>query len=238
MTEQLASPLTNVESHLVLDVAAAAVTLKIGQVFNGAFPAVGNFRVAVSDDTRQEIMVVTSVSGRFFTVLRGQEGTVAVKHVTGARVRFVLTPAAIAQSAADQVVAQSGLDTGEIQHITVSVPLATIQSKTSGVPFNIGASLPTNAQLLHAHINVVAPITGGTVSACAATVQNTGEPAGAVLASTDVFTATGLIQKVGSNPYVTRGGQQLQLTLTATGDTLAHATAGQVKVELFYAIVP
>lgn len=124
-----------------------------------------------------------------------------------------------------------------LTHVTIAIPLATIQAKTSGTAFNIGSALPANAQLLGSAINVTTTVTGGTISACTMTVQNTGETAGAIQASKSVFTATGRFNTAGSNPYQTRGAQQLQATLTATGDTLANATTGVLAVELFYAVL-
>jgi hypothetical protein len=127
----------------------------------------------------------------------------------------------------------------QTQHITVDLPLATLQTETSGTAFNIGAALPANAQIVDAEIDVVAVLAGtGPLTAAHITVQNTSETAGALIASTDIFTATGYIRNVGSNPYPTRGGQQLQATITAVGGTMAALTAGHVQVHLFYQIVP
>lgn len=134
--------------------------------------------------------------------------------------------------------ATPGTNQGEVQHVTIDIPLATIQAQTSGAAFNIGSALPTNAQLLDASINVIATVTGGSLSGVVATVQNTGETAGAILGSKTVFAATGRFETVGSNPYASRGGQQLQMTLTSTADTLAHATTGHIAVDLYYAVVP
>ncbi len=136
----------------------------------------------------------------------------------------------------------SGTAQGDIQHVSIDVPLATIIGKTSGAAFNVGAALPANAQVEDVYFNVLQVLAGGTISAATAKLQNTGETAGALLggsAGTDVFTATGkFATPVGTDPYSTRGGQQLQLTLTATGDTLAHATTGHLTIEIFYSIVP
>jgi len=129
----------------------------------------------------------------------------------------------------------SSLNKSRPTKVTIDVPLATIQAQTSGVAFNIGAVLPAGAALLSHDINVIATVTGGTIASCGATIQNTGETAGAVQASTDVFTATGVLATAGSNPVANRGGQQLQMTLTAAGDTLAHATTGHLAVDLTYA---
>ena len=125
----------------------------------------------------------------------------------------------------------------ELVHATIDIPLATIQAKTSTTPFNIGSVLPTNCQLLSTELDVIATVTGGSISACHIVVQNTSAAAGEIMASSDVYTATGLQNHVGSNPYQTRGGQQLQATLTTVGDTLANATAGHLAVSLFYAVL-
>ena len=125
----------------------------------------------------------------------------------------------------------------ELVHATIDIPLTTIQAKTSTTPFNIGSVLPTNCQLLSTELNVIQTVTGGSISACHVTVANTSAAAGEIMASSDVFTATGLQNHVGSNPYQTRGGQQLQAILTTVGDTLANATAGHLAVSLFYAVL-
>lgn len=129
------------------------------------------------------------------------------------------------------------IDAAALQHVSIDVPLTTIKAKTSGTAFNIGSALPTGARLLDTEVNVVQVVGGGAISACTATVQATSETAGAVVASSDVHTATGVHAPAGSNPYPSRGGQQLQLTLTATGDTLANATTGHITVDLYYAIL-
>lgn len=132
----------------------------------------------------------------------------------------------------------AALQGAKIVHTTIDIPLTTIQAQTSGVAFNIGAALPANAQLVKApDLNVIATVTGGSIASCTATIQNTAESAGALFASKSVFSATGRFQQAGSNPYATRGGQQLQMTLTAGGDTLANATTGHLAVELFYAVL-
>jgi hypothetical protein len=51
------------------------------------FPATGVFRIRVED----EIMEVTSVSGLDFTVVRGDESTIAAAHLVGVTIKGVLT---------------------------------------------------------------------------------------------------------------------------------------------------
>jgi hypothetical protein len=128
---------------------------------------------------------------------------------------------------------------GLLQRITVDLPLATLKTKTSTTAFNLGAALPANFRISDYDVNVIAVLAGtGPLTAATMTVQNTGETAGALIASTDIFTATGILKNVGSDPYGSRGGQQLQATITATGGTLAALTAGHVAVDIFGAVVP
>lgn len=119
--------------------------------------------------------------------------------------------------------------------ITVDVPLSVLQAKTSGAAFNVGPVLPAGAVLVAPpSITVVQALAGaGPVSAAHATVQaSAGDAAGALVASTDIFTATGTLAPVGSNPYPQRGGQQLQMTVTTVGGTMAGLTAGHVQLNL------
>ena len=125
----------------------------------------------------------------------------------------------------------------EINRDSIAVPLTAIQAATSGAAFSIGAVLPTNARVLGIELVVTTPVTGGTISAVHATVQGGSDAAGSLIASSNVFSAAGTFAAVGSNPYVSRGGQQLYMTLTSVGDTLADATAGVLAVNVFYAIV-
>lgn len=137
----------------------------------------------------------------------------------------------------------SSLAGAAVQHVNIDVPLATIQAETSGTPFNIGAALPANAKLINAKLNVLATITGGTITACKAKVQGGADTDGSIIggaAGVDVFTAANVSfgESTGSDPYVDRSGQQLKMTITATGDTLAHATTGHLSVDVFYAVLP
>ena len=62
------------------------------------FPTGGNFRIIIDS----EIMLVTDVQGKTFTVTRAQEGTSAVSHDADAAVFHVLTAGALAQRDIDQ----------------------------------------------------------------------------------------------------------------------------------------
>jgi hypothetical protein len=139
----------------------------------------------------------------------------------------------------------TGQAQGEIQHLHIDIPLTTIQAEVSGTAFNIGAALPANARLVATELLVVVALSGGSAASAHATIQNTGETAGAILASESVFTGAASTPigspgvGVGSNPYVSRGGQQLQMTITGDGThALSTLTAGHLEVDLFYAVVP
>ena len=72
--------------------------LTLGSVVG--FPAEGNFRIIVDS----EIMLVARVLGKTFLVVRGQEGTSAASHDTGAAVYHILTAGALTARDSDQVI--------------------------------------------------------------------------------------------------------------------------------------
>jgi hypothetical protein len=121
---------------------------------------------------------------------------------------------------------------------TVAIPLATIQTYTSGTAFNVGVPLPTNARLDAAEINVLTPLSGGGATAVTAALSGGTDTAGSIITATSVFTgAQAVIATPGSNPYAARSGQQIKMVLTDTGGTLAGLTAGSLSVDIFYSIV-
>jgi hypothetical protein len=136
---------------------------------------------------------------------------------------------------------QAQVDLGAmLVHIAIDVPLATLQLKTSGTEFNVGSALPTNAQLVTSQIKVIQVLGGGSVSAAAAFLEQATATAGEIeggASGVDVHTSTGSFHGAGSNPYPSRGGQQLALKVTLTGDTMAHLTTGHLQVDLFYMVL-
>jgi hypothetical protein len=128
----------------------------------------------------------------------------------------------------------------QVTHLTIDVPLATIQAQTSGTAFNVGAVLPANARLLATAINVITPLSGGSAASAVATLQGGTDSAGSLVASTTVFTgAQAVIATPGSNPYAARGGQQLKMTITGDGThALSTLTAGHLAVDLYYSVLP
>ena len=62
------------------------------------FPTGGNFRIIIDN----EIMLVTDVQGKVFTVTRAQEGTSAASHLADAAVFHILTAGSLAQRDIEQ----------------------------------------------------------------------------------------------------------------------------------------
>lgn len=133
-----------------------------------------------------------------------------------------------------------GGGSNDLTHVNVDIPLATIQANATGVAFNVGAALPANARLVRSQINVLAAVTGGTLSAVKAKLQGTGTAGELVggAGGVDAFAGAAVFSDVASGTEldVNRGGQQLKMTLITTGDTLAHATAGHLSVDLLYVV--
>ena len=80
-----------------IDNAVTALTVKSA----AGFPTAGDFRILVES----EIMLVTAVQGKTFTVTRAQEGTSATSHDADAAVNHVLTAGALAQREIEQFAA-------------------------------------------------------------------------------------------------------------------------------------
>jgi hypothetical protein len=88
-------------TSLVTTITSAQTTLNV--VSSDGFPTSGNFRILIDS----EIILVTAVSGTTFTIIRGQEGTVAAGHIDGSPINHILTSGALSAFRADSQ--QSGL---------------------------------------------------------------------------------------------------------------------------------
>lgn len=130
------------------------------------------------------------------------------------------------------------LTASAIQRQTATLALATLQAAGAVLTstFNLGAALPANARLLGAETSVTQALTGVGLVSAVSTVQGSGDTAGSILASAAV-TATGLTAGIGTNPYVTRGSQQVTAVVTLVGINLSALTAGSVTYNLFYSVV-
>ena len=85
----LASSITSSQTSMVVATGTGSALL------GGVTLAAGNvdqFTVAIDPDTTsEEICFITANSGDTFTIVRGQSGTSAITHASGATVRHVLT---------------------------------------------------------------------------------------------------------------------------------------------------
>ena len=78
--------------------------ITLGPAVGGVYP--DQFTVAIDPDTtNEEIVFVNYVSGDTLTIVRGQAGSTAVSHASGATVRHVLT-------SSDLNAFEAGLDSG------------------------------------------------------------------------------------------------------------------------------
>ena len=163
------------------------------------------------------------------TTVGGNAATVGITAATDA--------AAGSMSAADKTKLDNiATATGSVvQHLHIDVPKATIVGETSGAAFAIGAALPANARVLACDLTVTTAIAG--VVTATATVQGGSDSAGSLVASANVFTGTigNVYGGTGSNPYASRGGQQLYMTITG-GAALSGVSAGDLDVDVFYTV--
>lgn len=101
--------------------------------------------------------------------------------------------------------------------------------------FNIGNSLPNGARVLRSEIEVKQALSASGLTNAASGMQAVSEPANSLVAGGDIM-AVGFIASPGSNPYVSRGGQQLQITVKLTGANLNNLTAGSLKARVWYTL--
>jgi len=92
MTEQFANNASTTLNGAITN-SATSIAVTNGTPFSQS----GTFRVIVDS----EIMLVNSISGNTLSVTRGQEGTTAVSHLSGATITQIVTAGAIAQLKTD-----------------------------------------------------------------------------------------------------------------------------------------
>ncbi len=106
----------------------------------------------------------------------------------------------------------------------------------SNATINVGAALPSNSRLLGAEINTTIALDGTGIVSAVASVQGSTDVAGTIITGASVM-ATGLVGINGTNQYLSRGSQQIQVKVVVTGITLDALTAGSFTVNLFYAVI-
>lgn len=98
MTEQFANNASSILNGSI-DNVTTTINVQNGNPFSNS----GTFRILIDS----EIMIVTAHSGTTMTVIRGQEGTVATTHNSGATVTQIITSGSLAQFRADNVLVSS-----------------------------------------------------------------------------------------------------------------------------------
>ena len=132
---------------------------------------------------------------------------------------------------------------GAVQRLTVDIPLATLQAKTSGTPFNvILLSAPPAGfawRILGSEVLVNAELLSSIPDYSAATVEigQSGGNADAFCSAISIFgPAVGsLVNLPGTNNAPSQTGP-FTLTVTLTDSTMAELTQGDLTVNLYLAL--
>ncbi len=136
----------------------------------------------------------------------------------------------------------SGADKTQLAAVAASAPallvgaVTLVQLQAAGgvatATFNVG-TLPASARLFATEVQVTQALGALGLSVAVASVQGTGDAAGALAAALPLLTV-GFVAGPGNNPYFTRGGQTITVTVTLTGAVLSALTAGAFTVRCLY----
>ena len=165
MTRQYSS--ISIETTLAGSLSNSATTMTVAAgtasgLLGGITLAAGNtdiFTVAIDPDTsNEEICYITANSGNDFTIVRGQAGSTAISHASGAGVRHVLT-------SSDLIYFRDGVATadGAIAKSIVTTKGDLIAATGSGAVTRVG--LGTNGYILTADSTQTAGIKWAATSA-------------------------------------------------------------------------
>lgn len=198
----------------------------------------GASSVIRSGELLSDAAVIAAVQAAGGQVVDSGDTVVAAAAVIAAYQRSVGQSEALCDQIMQAAYAAS-VTAQKVQRVTVDIPLATITAQVSGTAFALGAALPANARVVDNEISCITPLSGAGATSAHATLQGGTDAAGSMIASSDVFTAAGTFAPVGSNPYTTRGGQQLYMTITGDGaHALSTLLAGHLSVSVFYTVTP
>jgi hypothetical protein len=126
---------------------------------------------------------------------------------------------------------------GSLTPVTLTLDLAALNALGAGLSATIPiATLPANARVTQPEIQEVQAKAGPGLTAALATMQASIDSAGTLVAA-----ANGLVvgnYGLGLNPYPSRSGQTIELTLTLVGISggFAALTAGEVTARFVYDI--
>jgi hypothetical protein len=165
MTRQYSS--ISIETTLAGSLSNSATTMTVAAgtasaLLGGITLAAGNadiFTVAIDPDTtNEEICYITANSGNDFTIVRGQAGSTAISHASGAGVRHVLT-------SSDLIYFRDGVATanGAVSKSTVTAKGDLIAATGSGAVTNV--ALGSNNYVLTADSTQTAGVKWAAVTA-------------------------------------------------------------------------
>lgn len=210
-----------------------------GTTNSAAVIKINGTSVASSPSTNQVLVSTSGTTSVWSQIVDGYISSAAAIAATKLAYSDVSSPtlsATTVQSAIDAI--KIAAVAPAIQRQSQTVTLANLQAlgAVGTGTLNIGAVLPTNARFLGAEINTTQILAGiGLVTALAA-VQSTTDTVGSIITGATVL-STGFIGMNGTNQYMSRGGQQLTITVVLTGALFSGLTGGQLTVNLFYAVI-
>lgn len=217
----LASPANSTTTTLSVSSSAAFPTLSGGNWFIATIQHLVSGIV-----TADEIVKVTAVSGSTWTVVRGQEGTVAVAWASGDTVALLPTAGGLAQfQQPTQVQSQSynyAADTGTVNAYVVTLNPA-LTASVVGMPINFKA----------AHTNTgISTFNAGLGNAVLTLPSGNNLSGGEIVAGgyyTVVYTSSNTFQLIGTNSNVVITDPISNALQTITGplqDTNSHTISG------------
>ena len=160
----LASALTNIATSMTVTSGGGAPLIQGAGFANGDI-----FTIAIDPDTQnEEICYITANSGDTFTITRGQAGSSAIAHSSGASVKHVLT-------SADLDYFRNGVDTAN-----AAVPKSTVTTKGDLIAATASATVSrvgvgSNGQVLTADSTQTAGIKWSTIDALPSQTGNAGK---------------------------------------------------------------
>ena len=160
----LASALTNIATSMTVTSGGGAPLIQGSGFANGDI-----FTIAIDPDTQnEEICYITANSGDTFTITRGQAGSSAIAHSSGASVKHVLT-------SADLDYFRNGVETAN-----AAVPKSTVTTKGDLIAATASATVSrvgvgSNGQVLTADSTQTAGIKWSTIDALPSQTGNAGK---------------------------------------------------------------
>jgi hypothetical protein len=129
---------------------------------------------------------------------------------------------------------------GTLHKLQVELTLATLQAAgvTSTATFSIGAPFVANTRYVNSEIQVVQALAGTLLVSATGSLQTNSDAAPGTLVAASSLTTITTLATPGTNPYPSRGGQQLTLRIVLVGSTFNSLSAGDLFVRAFYAVIP